>query len=150
VPPMAPSRGKSSEPPRSDHTALAARRSSTRGANLARVSRQGGDTMLGEKIYEITGKVTGTRVIPHEGSGVGIEVSFQGTGKLLGAEVTEIGSYESMMRASGSLYGQGQGIAIGKQGEMAHWKGFGVGRPTGKGLGAVYRYAVTYETASEK
>jgi hypothetical protein len=106
--------------------------------------------MLGEKIYEITAKVTGTRVIPQEGGGVGIEVSFQGVTKLLGAEATEIGSYLSVMRASGSLYGQGQGITVGKQGEVAHWKGFGVGRPTGKGLGAIYRYAVTYETTSEK
>ena len=40
--------------------------------------------MLGEKLYDITGQVTGTRVLPGAGpNDVQLEVSFAGTGKIL-------------------------------------------------------------------
>jgi hypothetical protein len=106
--------------------------------------------MLGEKIYETTAKITGRRVLPDEGFGPSVEVSFEGTGKVLGLEMTEIGTYTSFLRADAkTLCGEGQGIAMSKDGEVAKWHGFGVGKP-GKGLGASYRYTVMYETPSKK
>jgi hypothetical protein len=39
--------------------------------------------MLGEMIGEGKGKIGGIRVLPSEGSGARMEVSFQGVGKLL-------------------------------------------------------------------
>ena len=106
--------------------------------------------MLGEKVSEIGGKVTGTRVLPGEGGGLSIEVSFAGQGKMLGVGTTEMGTYLSVMRPSGTLHGEGQGMTMSAEGDMAAWKGFGVGRPTGKGMAATYRYAVSYQTTSTK
>ena len=43
---------------------------------------------LGEQVGEVSGKVTGTRVLsPVGGEQVHLEVSFQGNGTMLGAEI---------------------------------------------------------------
>ncbi|MFN7973712.1 MAG: hypothetical protein U0166_15420 [Acidobacteriota bacterium] len=105
--------------------------------------------MLGEKLGDISGKVTGTRVVP-AGDGIEVETSFQGTGKMLGIDTVEMGTYCSSMGPSGHLYGQGQGLAMTAEGDSLRWRGMGVGKPTGKGAGVSYRYCVSYQTASTK
>jgi hypothetical protein len=103
--------------------------------------------MLGEQIAETSGQVTGRRVLPSAGGGPKVETSFQTTGKLLGVEISELGTYASSMRPDGSVYGEGQGIIMGKGGEAATWVGGGVG--TLKRDGAVsYRGAVYSQTAT--
>lgn len=103
--------------------------------------------MLGEKIGEGTGKVTSRRVLPNPGGALKMETSFEASGKLLGVEETEIGTYWSAVRPDGTLYGEGQGVIMGKGGELATWLGQGVG--TIKKDGSVsYRGAVYYQTAS--
>ena len=104
--------------------------------------------MLGEKISTVNGKVTATRVLP--GEIPKIETSFQGAGKLLGVDTNDIGTYTSFLRSSGTFLGEGQGISVTKEGEVAKWRGFGIGKPTGKGIGAKYRYAISYESESAK
>jgi hypothetical protein len=105
--------------------------------------------MLGEKIIEGQGQLTGNRVLPNDhGPGVKVEASYQIAGKILGVDATDMGTYWQVMRASGTLYGEGQGLAMGKNGEMATWRGFGIGKPTGKGMAVSYRYTQTWETAS--
>jgi hypothetical protein len=42
--------------------------------------------MLGELIGEERGKLTGLRVLPHEGSGPKVEVTFRASGKMLGID----------------------------------------------------------------
>ena len=106
--------------------------------------------MLGEKIGQTTGKVTNRRVIPCEGSGVKVEVSFQTTGKLLGHDISEIGTYTSVLKQGGSFYGEGQGVIMTKDGDAITWRGSGAGKPTGKGMGVTYRGAVYYDTSSPK
>jgi hypothetical protein len=103
--------------------------------------------MLGDKIGETTGKVTGRRVLPSAGGGPRMEITFEDAGKVLGVDVREVGTYSSAMRADGTLYGEGQGVVMGKGGEQATWVGQGVG--TIKPDGSVsYRGAVYYQTAS--
>lgn len=105
--------------------------------------------MLGEKIGEESGKVTSRRVLANPGGAPKVETSFEASGKLLGVDETEIGTYWSMVRPDGSLYGEGQGVIMGKDGDMASWVGQGVG--TIKKDGAVsYRGAVYYQSASPK
>lgn len=87
--------------------------------------------MLGEVLGEGGGKMIGTKLLPQEGAEFKIEATIQGAGKLLGEEVTELGTYWQTMRPGGSLYGEGQVLWMTKQGETLIWKGFGVGRPTG-------------------
>ena len=94
---------------------------------------------LGDKVGETSGKVTGTRVITPSGTQpVQLEVSIQGSGKVLGQDVTEIGTYVQTLRPGGVLYGEGDVLYIitddnneNDNNETAHWRGFGVGRPVG-------------------
>jgi hypothetical protein len=59
---------------------------------------------LGEIIGEGHGKVTAMRVLP-DGK---IEVSQQGTCKLLGSEISDMVTYWTTMRPNGTVYGEGQ------------------------------------------
>lgn len=107
--------------------------------------------MLGEKFTQEQGKVTGTRVIPGiDGGPPQVETSFHTQGKLYGVDVTDIGTYTSRMQPGGSLVGEGQGVAMTSDGDAIVWKGFGVGKPTGRGMAAQYRYSITFQTTSQK
>jgi hypothetical protein len=79
-----------------------------------------------------------------------VEVSFAGTGKLLGVATTDLGTYVSTMTPFGVLNGEGQGITMTADGESLTWKGHGIGKPTGKGMAASYRYSIVVQTASTK
>jgi hypothetical protein len=103
--------------------------------------------MLGEKIGEATGQVTGRRVIASETGVAKMETSFHATGTLLGVSVNETATYVSWLRPDGSLFGEGQGISTGKGGEIATWRGNGVGTLKKDGS-ATYRGAVFYQTTS--
>ena len=105
--------------------------------------------MLGEQIGEGRGKRTARRVISAEGGGFKVEVSFEGTGKILGHDSVEIGTYCSGTRPDGSLYGEGQGVVLTPDGGMATWKGAGVGRISTDGS-VSYRGAIYYSTATPK
>ncbi|MBI4906784.1 MAG: hypothetical protein HY820_24355 [Acidobacteria bacterium] len=104
--------------------------------------------MLGEMIGESKGKRTARRVVPTD-TGFKVEVSFEDSGKILGIDGNTIGTYWAQNRPDGSLYGEGQGVLITKDGETATWKGQGVGQL--KSGGAVsYRGALYYSTTSAK
>jgi hypothetical protein len=106
--------------------------------------------MLGEQIGELTGQITGMRVLPDEGHGAKVEVSFQQSGTLLGVHVNDMGTYVSVTRPDGTLFGDGQGVTMTEDGEMATWRGQGVGRFTGRGGAVSYRGAVYFQTTSER
>jgi len=61
--------------------------------------------MQGEKIGELSGKVTSRRVLPNPGGGPKMETSLQISGKLLGVDATETVTYWSVVRPDGTLYG---------------------------------------------
>ena len=103
--------------------------------------------MQGEKIGEASGKVTSRRVLANPGGGPKMETSFEASGRLLGVEGTETGTYWSVVRPDGSLFGEGQGILMGKGGELATWVGSGVGTIRKDG-GVSYRGAIYYQTSS--
>ncbi len=106
--------------------------------------------MLGKLLGEASGKTTGVRVLPTEGQQVKVEVSFQGSGKLLEAEITDIGTYWQTVRPGGVLYGEGHLLMMTKDGEIADWTGFGVGRPTGPSPAAHYGVCGSFQTGSRK
>ena len=106
--------------------------------------------MLGEKIGQESGNVTGQRVLPSAGGPPRMETSFQAAGSILGIAHTTRGTYQSYMRPDGSLLGEGQGIVMGKDGAaMATWVGQGVGhiKPDGS---INYRGAIFYSSPSPK
>jgi len=95
--------------------------------------------MLGEKFHDLTGKITGVRVLP----GDILETSFQGAIKVLGIDGTDIGTFTAVLQPNGFIRGEGQGVSMMSNGESFTWRGQGIGKPTGKGLGASYRYGIT-------
>ena len=103
--------------------------------------------MLGDRIGEDVGKVTSQRVLPAVNGAPRMETTFQSSGSIYGVGITETGTYVAAVRPDGSLYGEGQGVLMGKGGEMATWTGQGVG--TTKKDGSVsYRGACFYQSAS--
>ncbi len=106
--------------------------------------------MLGEFIGEMRGKVSGSRVLPSEGIAPKTETSYQEGGKIIGVEVTEMGTFLSVARVVGGLFGEGQGVTMTKDGEVAVWKGQGVGRFTGHGSAVSFRGAIFFQTTSAK
>jgi hypothetical protein len=103
--------------------------------------------MIGEKIAELTGRTTLRRVVGHPDEPK-MEVSMEQTGKVLGVDVMDVATYESIAEPGGYLRGQGQGIGMTKDGERITWTGSGVGRPTAKGF--QWRGSIQYKTSSTK
>lgn len=108
--------------------------------------------MLGELLMEESGKVIGQRVLPVEGGGPRIEVTFEANGKLLGNDAYDRGTYVAELKPDGHIYAQGQGLVITPQGSLT-WKGWGVGRMNTNaaaigGYTMSYRGAIYYETGS--
>ena len=103
--------------------------------------------MLGDKLGNVTGKVILRRVLPSGSGGARTESTQRGTGTLLGVKYQEMGTYEAELRPDGTLLGKGQGIYMGKTGEMATWTGQGVGTFTKTGgvrfRGALYLYSTS-------
>src|SRR5262245_41565210 len=105
--------------------------------------------MLGDKLGEFRGKVTGQRILPAEGSSPKVETSFEVSGTILGIEATLMGTYWSAVRSDGMLYGgcPTRGLLLPRQGESSIWTGAGVGRFTGQGTAVSFRGAVYFQTA---
>ena len=96
--------------------------------------------MLGEQIEELSGMVTGQRVMYEECRKV--EVSIFGSGKFKGIGVTEIWTYYSLHKNDGSIYGEGKGVIMTKNGnEHATATGRSIGKHTKSGK---MRYAGTH------
>ena len=79
--------------------------------------------MLGERIGEDIGKVTSQRVLPTVNGAARMETSFQAAGSIYGVGATDTGTYVATMRPDGTLYGEGQGVLMGKGGEAANGPG---------------------------
>jgi hypothetical protein len=94
--------------------------------------------MLGNKIYEQKGKISGYRILDVEGPT--IETSITGTGIINGIEVSDIvtywskpSSYQSTIQNNEKIFdAEGQGVILTKDGEMATWKGYVIGRYNGR------------------
>lgn len=103
--------------------------------------------MLGNLISDTTGKRVLRRVL--SGDPLKVEVSFEETGTTLGIPITGFGTYSSIARADGTIYGEGEGVLTTADGELVTWKGSGLGKfgPAGS---VSYRGILYYRTASQK
>jgi hypothetical protein len=105
---------------------------------------------LGDQLGHHTGQITGTRVLPPSEQGEPrVEVSFEARGRLLDEDMTEMGTYVSVLGPDGVLHGEGQGCVMSSDGATAIWKGSGAGRLLNDGATS-YRGAIFYRTTSEK
>jgi hypothetical protein len=103
--------------------------------------------MTKESIGELTGKIIGERVIAGECCPK-IESTFKETGKILDVDVADIGTFWSIIKENGGMYGEGQGIIMTENGDVVNWKGYGIGKMKGKGV--EYIASIFYHTSSEK
>jgi hypothetical protein len=110
--------------------------------------------MLGDIIYEHKGKVIGQRVLDstsEQGELLPkIETTFSADAKLKGTiDIADTGTYWSIVRPGGILYGEGQGLYMAKDGsgETATWTGQGVGRLAAGGR-VSYRGSLFFRTNS--
>jgi hypothetical protein len=105
--------------------------------------------MQGEKVGEESGKVTSQRVLPNPGGVPKMETSFQADGKLAGVEMRDVATYSSAMRPDGTMFGEGNGLIMGKGGELCSWSGSGIGAFTKEG-GISFRGAIYYQSSAGK
>ena len=103
--------------------------------------------MLGEQIGETKGKRIVRRVISTDPPTV--EVSFEDSGHMFGVPTTGMGTYTSVIRQDGSIYGQGEGITMTQDGEGITWKGTGLGK-FGPDGAVSYRGMLFFRTDSQK
>jgi hypothetical protein len=103
--------------------------------------------MLGNKIGESKGKRIVRRILSTDPPTA--EVSFEDSGTLGGVATTGSGTYTSVIRPDGSIFGQGQGLIITADGESILWTGTGLGK-FGAGGAVSYRGMLFYQTASQK
>jgi hypothetical protein len=103
--------------------------------------------MLGEKIGEVSGALVVQRALPSEPGTPRMEVTQKGSGTLLGIPFQESGTYWSMIRPDGTVYGEGNGVYMGEGGALATWVGQGTGTIAADGSmkyrGAVYLYSTS-------
>ena len=103
--------------------------------------------MLGAQIGETKGKRIVRRVLSTDPTTV--EVSFEDSGHLYGVPTTGMGTYTSVIRPDGSIYGEGQGINLTDDGEGISWTGTGVGKFLPGGA-ISYRGMLFFRTNSQK
>ena len=103
--------------------------------------------MLGNQIGEVKGKRLVRRVVSVDPPTA--EVSFEDSGQILGVHVTGMGTYTSVVRPDGSIFGHGQGLSTTDNGEAATWTGTGLGK-FGPGGSVSYRGMLFLQTTSQK
>jgi len=103
--------------------------------------------MLGDKIGEVKGKRLVRRFLSVDP--LTAEVTFEDSGKMFGVPVTGMGTYTSVVRADGSIFGNGQGLTTTDEGEGVTWTGTGVGH-FGPGGSVSYRGMLFFRTTSKK
>jgi hypothetical protein len=101
--------------------------------------------MIGELIGEQSGKLTSRRVLA-DGKW---EVTNEGTGKLLGVDVSVVVTLTNEPRPDGSIYSQGHGMALTKEGDVVQFRASAVGWPSPGGSAKV-RGSFFPWTASQK
>ena len=106
--------------------------------------------MLGDLLYEETGKVTGIRVLPPEEGAAVLEVCLQAAGRIQGVEHTSLWTYTSTPRADGSIFGQGLGVLTTADGDVIHLVGRASDQSGGPGSPTHYRGAMHFQTSSDK
>jgi hypothetical protein len=99
--------------------------------------------MLGEQIAELKGKITGQRVLDSEGA---METSISARGSVRGTQVSENLTFVARPTSAGVLHGEGQGVIMAGDSEMATYTGKGMGRFTSSGI--KFGGAVFYRTLS--
>jgi hypothetical protein len=106
--------------------------------------------MLGDKIGEEKGRVTGRRILPGDADVrfVRMEISIETEATILGQAGQNLGTYTIVGRGPGQVYGEGQGMFFAANGDNAIWNGHGVARVDEAG-GMHIAASVAFQSESE-
>ena len=122
---------------------------STNGSLINSTNASGGNNniTLGNLIYQHKGKITSETVL----EGPTVQTSFASNGTVTGGvtnvSVTEIGTYTTTPRADGILYGEGQGVITGENGEIVTWDSQEIGSMAPNGE-IIFRGSIFFRTLS--
>ena len=115
--------------------------------NSTNVSGCNNNITLGNLIYQHKGKITSETVL----EGPTVQTSFASNGTVTGGvtnvNVTEIGTYTTTPRADGILYGEGQGVITGENGEIVTWDSQEIGSTAPSGE-ITFRGSIFFRTLS--
>ena len=100
--------------------------------------------MLVEQIAELKGKVIGQRVLDVEGPTM--ETSVSARGNVKGTQVNVSLTYVARPTSAGVLHGEGQGVIMAGESDMAAYTGEAVGRFSSSGV--KWRGSIFYRTSS--
>jgi hypothetical protein len=105
--------------------------------------------MVGDVIGEASGELIGIRVLSGDPESPRVEVSLRGTGKAYGISFTDTITYWQTVRPNGTFYGEGETMWLTEGGEIATWKGFGIGQPMGPGFSSSWAVAGFFQRVPE-
>ena len=103
--------------------------------------------MIGDAVGELTGKITGERIVRSHHGELRIEKTMESKGKVLGVDVTFIATLKARERPQGGMYAEGNGMLMTATGEKVTLHGSGISI-TGKGQGMSMRGVRYAQTAS--
>ena len=117
------------------------------GTTNSTTNASSGNITLGGLIYQHKGKITSETVL----EGPTVQTSFASNGTVTGGvtnvSVTEIGTYTTTPRADGILYGEGQGVITGENGEIVTWDSQEIGSMAPNGE-IIFRGSIFFRTLS--
>ena len=106
--------------------------------------------MLSDMIGEVSGSVTGVRVIPSDGGPPKLEVSFRGAGQFLDVPCESFGTAVRTLHEDNTYVGESEFVFVTSDGDTASWKAIAIGAPTGRGHGVRSAACGTFHQASGK
>ena len=100
--------------------------------------------MLGDQVADLKGKITSKRVLYAEGPTM--ETTVSATCNVKGTHVNVSLTYVARPTSSAVLHGEGQGVIMAGESEMASYTGEALGRLSSSGI--KWRGAIFYRTSS--
>ena len=107
--------------------------------------------MIGHKVGEFHGKITGQRVLAPDGNNAKLETSAEVNGKVLNIPARITTTFWSIVAPDGTFYGESplQSLTITEDGDMGLFRAAGAGR-AGRGQKVDFRGALFYHGAKGK
>lgn len=106
--------------------------------------------MLGDVIGEARGSLAGMRLLPAEHGSPKVEISVQGRGEAQDVGFADVFTYVQVVRPDGTLYSEGESAWFTDDGDVALWRGIGVGRSTGPGGAASFSVVGSFQRIPSK
>ena len=85
--------------------------------------------MIGDMIGELTGKLSGQRIIRKHHHELKLERTIESKGKIFGTDVTFLATMKLMERPQGGMYSEGNGVMMTAKGEKVILHGSGITIP---------------------